>query len=65
MALKIFNARLTEVEMKRLATKASRKGLSKTALLKQWIEQTDVPTVGDVPAFERRNLGNRKLRVAV
>ena len=63
MAQKNFNARLTDRELALLARKASRRGLSKTALLKQWIAQEDIPTVADAGAFTRRNLGNRRLRV--
>lgn len=63
MTQKNFNARLTDQEIASLARKANRLGLSKTALLKQWIAQEEVPTVADAESFTRRNLGNRRLRV--
>ncbi len=60
----MFNARLSPKEFERLEMKARRRGVTKTALLREWIEQEDVPTVGDVPAFIRRNQGNTKLRIS-
>ena len=63
MQAKTFNARLTAAEMELLGRKARRRGLSKTALLKQWISQDEVPTVADAAVFEKRNHGNRRLLI--
>jgi hypothetical protein len=59
--MKTFNARLTDADLKRLARKARRLGLSQTALLREWINAADAPTVADGTAWQKRNEGNPRL----
>ena len=64
MHMKTFNARLAENDLKKFAVKAERRGLSQTALLRDWIRSREVPTVLDAAGWEARNEGNRRLRIA-
>jgi hypothetical protein len=63
MQVKVFNARLEEADLKRLAEKARRRGLSQTALLREWIRAEEGRTIADMEAWEARNLGNKALRI--
>lgn len=44
--------------------KARRKGVSQTALLREWIHARDIPTVAHADAWETRNAGNVRLRIS-
>ncbi len=61
---KVFNARLEESDLRKFARKAKRQGLSQTALLREWIRSSEIPTVADAAAWERRNAGSTRLRIA-
>lgn len=61
--MKTFNARLAESDLRKFALKARRKGVSQTALLREWIHARDIPTVADAAAWEARNAGNGRLRI--
>ena len=61
--MKTFNARLAEQDLRKFAAKARRRGLSQAALLREWIQARDIPTVDAAAGWEARNLGNRRLRV--
>jgi hypothetical protein len=61
--MKAFTARLNEMDLKEFSAKARRQGLSKNALLREWIRSRDVPTAADAEAWEARNWGNRRLRI--
>jgi hypothetical protein len=63
MHMKVFNARLEEKDLKEFAAKAQRRGLSQSALLREWIRSRDVPTAGEAEAWESRNWGNIRLRI--
>ena len=62
--MKTFNARLAEQDVRKFASKARRRGLSQTALLREWIHSREVPTAAAAAAWESQNAGNRRLRVA-
>lgn len=62
--MKTFNARLAESDLKKFAAKARRKGVSQTALLREWIHARDIPTAADAGAWEIRNAGNPRLRIS-
>ena len=62
--MKTFNARLAEQDVRKFAAKARRRGLSQTALLREWINAREIPTVEDAAAWEERNTGNHRLRIA-
>ncbi len=62
--MKAFNARLAESDLKKFALKARRRGVSQTALLREWIHSRDIPTVADAAAWETRNAGNARLRIS-
>ena len=64
MQTKTFNARLAESDLKKFALKARRKGVSQTALLREWIHARDIPTAADAAAWEARNAGNARLRIS-
>ncbi len=64
MHVKTFNARLAESDLKKLASKARRRGLTQTALLREWIHSRDIPTAGDAAIWEARNAGNPRLRIS-
>lgn len=64
MHMKTFNARLDESDLKRFAAKALSRGVSQTALLREWIRSRDVPTAGDAAVWERRNAGNKRLAIS-
>ena len=63
MHVKAFNVRLDEQDLKRLDAKARKRGVSKTALLRDWIRGSDDRTAADAVVWEERNLGNRGLRI--
>ena len=62
--MKAFNARLAESDLKKFALKARRKGVSQTALLREWIHSREIPTVANAAAWETRNAGNARLRIS-
>lgn len=62
--MKTFNARLAELDLRKFAAKARRRGVSQTALLREWIHSRDIPTAADAGLWEERNSGNRRLRIA-
>jgi len=61
--MKTFSARLAEQDVRKFAAKARRRGVSQTALLREWINAREIPTVEDAGAWEARNAGNRRLRI--
>jgi len=61
---KSFNARLPESDLKKFARKAERRGISQTALLREWIRARELPTASDAALWEIRNQGNPRLRIA-
>lgn len=61
--MKTFNARLTDADLKRLALKARRLGITQTALLREWINAVEAPTVADGTAWQKRNEGNPRLHI--
>jgi predicted DNA-binding protein len=63
MQMKAFNVRLAEEDLKRLDERARKRGVTKTALLRDWIRGNDDRTVGDLRTWEERNLGNKELRI--
>ncbi|MGH8020019.1 MAG: CopG family transcriptional regulator [Opitutaceae bacterium] len=63
MAEKTFSARLDEKALARFERKARKRGVSKTALLRQWIFEREAPTAGDAEEWEKRNEGNKRLRI--
>ena len=63
MQVKAFNVRLAEQDLKRLDARARKRGVSKTALLRDWIRGSDDRTVADIRIWEERNLGNKGLRI--
>jgi hypothetical protein len=63
MHLKGFNVRLAEKDLKLWETIARKRGLSKTALLLDWIRESDDRTVANARVWEKRNLGNQGLRI--
>jgi hypothetical protein len=63
MHMKAFNARLAESDLRKFATKARKRGLSQSALLREWIHARDIPTVADAAAWEARNAGNSRLKI--
>lgn len=62
--MKTFNARLAEADLKKFASKARQLGVTQTALLREWIRTREIPTVENAEAWELRNEGNRRLRIA-
>lgn len=63
--MKTFNARLAEQDLRKFAAKARRRGVSQTALLREWIHAREIPTVDDAEGWEARNSGNRRLRISL
>ena len=63
MRVKAFNVRLAEKDMMLWGAIARRRGLSKAALLREWIRVGDDRTVADIRIWEERNLGNQGLRI--
>jgi hypothetical protein len=62
--MKTFNARLAENDLKKFALKARQRGVSQTALLREWIHTREVPTVENAEVWEQRNEGNQRLKVS-
>jgi hypothetical protein len=62
--MKNFNARLAEIDLRKFAAKARRKGLSQTALLREWIRSRNLPTALDAAQWEERNEGKKRLKMA-
>lgn len=63
MRVKAFTVRLAEKDLKRLDAMARKRHVSKTALLRDWIRNSDDRTAADATAWEERNLGNRGLSI--
>lgn len=63
MHMKAFSARLAESDIKKFSAKARSRGMSQTALLREWIRSREIPTAADAEVWEQRNEGNRRLAV--
>ncbi len=63
--MKTFNVRLAEQDVRKFAAEARRRGVSQTALLREWINAREIPTAEDAGAWEARNAGDRRLRVSL
>lgn len=62
--MKTFNARLAEQDLKKFAAKAHRRGVTQTALLREWIHSRDIPTAADAGLWEEQKAGSSRLRIA-